>query len=126
MHAAGGKRRSGWWSTSEDKEFGKSQLSVRLHVENLSSSCLAHKNGVKHRILPGEGEGNQGGVRASGNEWLRGGGDPDYGLRNTEYGVGTTDYGPGPKTNTSQKRRDDDAPWLRLKDKARNNKLYFP
>jgi len=40
------------WCTSEDKEFGKSQLSVRLHVENLSSSCLAHKNGVKHRILP--------------------------------------------------------------------------
>lgn len=36
----------------EDEEFGKSQLSVRLHVENLSSSCLAHKNGVKHRILP--------------------------------------------------------------------------
>jgi len=95
MHAAGGKRRSGWWSTSEDKEFGKSQLSVRLHVENLSSSCLAHKNGVKHRILPGEGEGNQGGVRASGNEWLRGGGTQttDCGTRNTEWGLRTTDRG---------------------------------
>lgn len=40
------------WMAAEDEEFGKSQLSVRLHVENLSSSCLAHKNGVKHRILP--------------------------------------------------------------------------
>lgn len=40
------------WMAVEEEEFGKSQLSVRLHVENLSSSCLAHKNGVKHRILP--------------------------------------------------------------------------
>lgn len=47
----GGGMGKGWMAV-EEEEFGKSQLSVRLHVENLSSSCLAHKNGVKHRILP--------------------------------------------------------------------------
>lgn len=56
----------GGGGTSEDKEFGKSQLSVRLHVENLSSSCLAHKNGVKHRILPAKVRGGS----TVGNEWF--------------------------------------------------------